>query len=383
MPKMAVTTLKPGLKLAQSIYSQNDDFLLAKGVMLSKQDIQNIISLGITAVSIEQVLPTNEGLASEESKEQNLKFLTSNINAKSIVTDKTRLAATHQIENIMLNIKEAGKLIIKPEQLHSTISDLAGGIFSNKHLAFNLHGLHDKDNYTFTHSVNVCILAMMTGITLGYSYKDLIVLGTGALLHDIGKMQIPDKILNKPGKLTAAEFKIMKTHPYLGCQLLRQVDGLKGLPALIALEHHESYDGSGYPLGVHKKDFHEYAQIVGIADKFDALTANRVYKTAHAPHEAYEMFAAAGNYIFEPHVVKAFLHNISIYPLKTIVVLNTLEIGVVIDTPKGRPLHPKIRLFFDADHQRLPQAKELYLDPKDTVAILRVLEKDEIAELNF
>lgn len=145
----------------------------------------------------------------------------------------------------------------------------------------------------------------------------------------LGKVKIPDEILNKPGRLTDEEFSTIKMHTTYGYKLIFDAKGLDKIHALVALQHHESYDGSGYPLGIKDDKFIEYAQIISIADKFDALTADRVYRKSFPPYEAYEMCAASGNYLFKKHIVDAFLYNIAAYPSGSLVEINNGCIAVV------------------------------------------------------
>ena len=126
---------------------------------------------------------------------------------------------------------------------------------SSRDLMFNLVDLRQQDDYTFAHSVNVCVLALMTGMTLGYDSKKLAILGVGALLHDLGKIKIPDEILNKPGRLTREEFSIIKKHTVYGYELIRDSSSLDSLHAIMAYQHHESCDGTGYPAGIKTEKF--------------------------------------------------------------------------------------------------------------------------------
>lgn len=355
MGLIKTSLLQPGMIVGETVLSSMGEVLLEKGVVLTPAYIKKLLKTGVQSIFVA------DG------------FL-SGINLKEIITKETRIAATEQVKKILLQTKESGKLVIEPSTLYGTVSDFTDTLLGNKSLMINLVDLRSQDDYTFAHSVNVCVLALMTGITLGYPKERLMVLGVGALLHDLGKVRIPDAILNKPSNLTPEEYIVMQKHTIFGFELIMQSQELSEEHALIALQHHESYDGTGYPMGVKDKDFHELAQVVAIADKFDALTANRVYRKAYPAHEAYEMCAASGNYWFKDHIVKAFLHNIAAYPPGTLVELSNKQIAVVLDTPKGLSRFPRVRILLDQQHRALTTPRDISLLDEPGLSVIRVLE---------
>ncbi|MBM7854561.1 HD-GYP domain-containing protein (c-di-GMP phosphodiesterase class II) [Desulfohalotomaculum tongense] len=362
MRRVDVFSLKPGLKVGRTIYNQRGEVLLKAGALLTPGYISKLINHGVPFVFID------DGLLPD-------------IKVKDVIAEETRVAAVQQVKKVLLDTQESGRLVIEPQSFYQTVSRFTSDLLSQESLMLNLVDLRDQDNYTFAHSVNVCVLSIMTGITMGFSREELAVLGIGALLHDLGKVMIPDEILNKPGRLTPEEFSIMKQHPIHGYNLIRSAEGLDDIPAIIALQHHESYDGSGYPYGIKGADFHLYSQITAIADKFDALTANRIYRRAYPPHEAYEMCAASGNYLFDSCVVEKFLHNIAAYPTGTLVELNNGQTAIVLDTPKGYSLFPRVRVLFDSSGRPLPSPEEISLVDEDEITVVKVLNNNEVQRL--
>jgi len=357
MRKVSVFSLKPGYKVGRTIYNSVGGILLNKGVILTDRYIRRLIHLGIPFVYV------NDGI--------------SDVEVDDIITQETRVAAVKQVKRILLEAKESGSLVIKPSLLYDQVSNITKELLAKKSLMLNMIDLRAQDDYTFAHSVNVCVLALMTGISLGFTRDQLAVLGVGALLHDVGKVHIPDEILNKPGKLTEEEFFIMKKHTNYGYEMIRLAKGLGQEPPIIAYQHHESYDGSGYPMGIKGDQFHEFAQIVAIADKFDALTANRIYRKAYPSHEAYEMCAASGDYLFKDYIVKAFLHNVAAYSSGELVQLNNGYIARVIDTPKGYALFPRLKLLLDHRGRPVNTPKEIALADVEDLCIVKVLNEEE------
>jgi len=362
MRKVGVSELKPGIKLSRTIYNSRGEELLKNGVALTDTYIELLIKLKLPFVWVDDGLPFWMPEASDVIKRQ------------------TRVAAVRQIKNVLLEAKESGRLVIEPQSLYTTVREFTEQLLSNKNLIFNLVDLRSQDDYTFAHSVNVCLLTLMTGITLGYGHSELAFLGIGALLHDLGKVKIPDEILNKPGGLTAEEFEVMKNHTVLGYEMIREAGNLDEMNAIMALQHHENYDGSGYPKGLKGEQINEYAQIVAIADRFDAITANRVYRKAFPSVEAYEMCEASVNYFVKESVAKAFMYNIAAYPAGTIVELNNGMAGVAADTPKGNSLFPMVHVYFDEKKRLLPQQIELPLYKEKGLFIVRVLHSEEASQ---
>ena len=163
------------------------------------------------------------------------------------------------------------------------------------------------DEYTFSHTVNVSTYSSAIGITLGLSEKDIKELALGALLHDVGKMLVPLDILNKPAKLDPEEFEIMKSHTLLGYRYIKKNLEVSDDVARVALDHQEKYSGGGYPHGLKGKEINLYAQVASIADVYDALTSNRVYKRAFTSEEAIEIMISEGEKSFNPYMLSRFL----------------------------------------------------------------------------
>lgn len=236
-------------------------------------------------------------------------------------------------------------------------------IVNNKELLNSLCDLRVYDEYTYAHSANVMSLSLLMGVTLGYTPAQLRLLGIGALLHDIGKNQIPDFILNKPAKLTEAEFNVMKTHPEKGLRLIENyrwaTPDIKG----IVMHHHEKWAGGGYPHNLHGTHIPEMARVVAVCDVWDALISNRVYKKGMPPERAYKIILEGMDSHFERRMVWAFQHFIVPYPKNALVVLNSGEVAKVAKVNREACQLPVIELegqLIDlAKHGRL-QVVDLY-----------------------
>ncbi len=236
-------------------------------------------------------------------------------------------------------------------------------IVNNKELLNSLCDLRVYDEYTYAHSANVMSLSLLMGVTLGYTPAQLRVLGIGALLHDIGKNQIPDFILNKPAKLTEAEFNVMKSHPEKGLRLIENyrwaTPEIKG----IVMHHHEKWAGGGYPFNLKGTNIPEMARVVAVCDVWDALISNRVYKKGMPPERAYKIILEGMDTHFERRMVWAFQHFIVPYPKNALVVLNSGEVAKVVTVNREACQLPVVELdgqLVDlAKHGRL-QVSDLY-----------------------
>ena len=231
--------------------------------------------------------------------------------------------------------------------------------------------LRDYDEYTFTHSVNVCILSVALGQKLGFSKHQLFELGLGALFHDIGKSRVPLSVLNKEGRLDKEEWAIMGQHPDFGLMALFDLHGFEEPPyraMLIAYEHHMRTDFTGYPRVIRDRWFGFFSRIVATADAFDAATSKRSYQyIPFPPDEVLREMGDNPSRGFDTVVVKAFINLMGIYPVGTLCILDSGELAVVVaPSPNPEELHrPLIRIVSDASGRRLAEPRLLDLSAPD------------------
>ena len=211
----------------------------------------------------------------------------------------------------------------------------------------DLSALSSFDEYTYMHSVNVATYCAILGLKLGLDYTRLVDLTTAAMLHDIGKVKVPLEILNKPGRLTDEERVIINRHPGDGYDMLKENSSVKSVVRVSVLEHHENWDGSGYPNGFKGEDIYFMARIIHVCDVYDALISERVYKPAKPPHEVVEYMLAFCDKMFERRIVREFISSLNIYPDGTIVRLSDNANAIVVRNNMCFPLRPVVRRLTD------------------------------------
>lgn len=237
------------------------------------------------------------------------------------------------------------------------VSSMVNSIVRNPDAMQWLTNLRKRDEYTAIHSMNVCIFALTFGRYLGLDEEELNELGVGALLHDIGKMRVPLEVLNKEARLTDDEYSIVRKHAEHGYEILKKTKGLPPSTAEIAYSHHERKSGEGYPRGLKEDEIHLYARVVSIVDIYDAITSDRVYHHGMNTLEALKnMFEWRENDL-DSELVESFIQCLGIYPIGSLVELNSEEVGIVISVAQGRRLTPKVILVRDTE-------KEVMMPPK-------------------
>jgi putative nucleotidyltransferase with HDIG domain len=240
------------------------------------------------------------------------------------------------------------------------VDGLAQAVAQNRTALLALTTLKNYDNYTFTHMVNVSILTMGQARGLGIDGPLLREIGLAALMHDIGKVRTPLEILNKPEKLTDAEFAIMKRHPVHGAEILRQTPDIPALAPVVAFEHHLRIDGTGYPL-VQRTSLNVGTMLCSIADVFDAMRSQRAYQQAFPTDRILEVLKRSDGKQFDQHLVRRFVQLIGIYPAGNLVRLNSKEVAVVLKVYAPDPYRPQVRVLFDQAGARLSLAYDLNL----------------------
>lgn len=259
---------------------------------------------------------------------------------------------THGLISEIMDDVRLGKSI-NISSVKQAVTEMAESIIRNPDALTCFSQLKNYDQYTAEHSLRVSILAMVFGRHLGMDKAQLQLLGTGGLLHDVGKMKIPLEILNKPGELTQAEATIMEDHVPLGVKILEECGtGVIADPAMeVVRGHHERYDGTGYKYGLKGDTIGQFGLIGGIVDFYDAVTSDRCYRKGIAAHVMLrEMYKLRGQ-SFDPTLVEQFIQCIGVYPIGSVVELNTGDVGVVTNINRERRLKPKIRLILKPDNK--------------------------------
>lgn len=272
--------------------------------------------------------------------------------------------AKNVVQNMYRDIR-MGKSI-NTQAAKATVSTIVDSIIRNPDATIWLTQLKIKDEYTAIHSLNVCILSLAFGRHVGFSREMLNELGLGALLHDLGKIRVPELVLNKPGKLTSEEFKLMKLHPIYGKEILTTTDGLSQNVVDVAYSHHERMNGSGYPHGLNADQISLYGRMVAIVDMYDAITSQRVYHHGIHSMDAMKQLYELRKTDLDQKMVEQFIQCLGIYPVGSIVELVCGAVGIVVSINRERRLKPKILLVLNERNERIMPPRIIDLARLDT-----------------
>lgn len=259
----------------------------------------------------------------------------------------------------MFNEARMGKAV-DARGCEALLDQIAHSVTANPGALISVARLKSHDNYTYMHSVAVCGLMLALGRQMGLKENLLRRAGMAGMLHDLGKALVPLDVLNKPGKLTEAEFAIMKGHPELGHSLLRQGDGAGPVVLDVCLHHHEKFDGSGYPHGLAGDKISLMAKMGTVCDVYDAITSVRPYNKGWDPGEALRRMAQWKGH-FDPAVFQAFVKTVGIYPVGSLVRLQSGQLAVVTAQNPQTPTTPKVKVFYSVAAGRRIEPYELDL----------------------
>ena len=334
MIRLKSNQLKTGMVTAQSIFNEKGAAFLVRGTPLTDRYIYRLRQLSVPELHVTS--------------------LSSNFQLQpppDIINEHTRVQAVENVAETFRQAEMHGQFNM--DLIERCADLLVRDIMSKKKNLVQLTDIRLHDSYTFSHSVNVAVLSAMLGNLCGYSKSKLQVITLGGLLHDIGKLAVPTFILNKPGALTADEFKIIRYHPSEGRRLLKELKlPIASILAIIAVQHHEHIDGSGYPNHIRGKSIHPYSRITAIADVYDALTSVRPYKKAYKPNVVYQMMMHNSPGHFDMDRLRLFFENVAIYPVGTVMKTN-LGYAIVKKVIFGHTLAPVVIVFADKNSGRL------------------------------
>ncbi|HJW43095.1 MAG TPA: HD-GYP domain-containing protein [Geothrix sp.] len=249
---------------------------------------------------------------------------------------------------------------LDPAKARPLVRAMRDSVLRNPGALISLGRIKDADTYTFQHSVSICALLVSFCHALGMDAATVEEAGLGGLLHDVGKMKVPNEVLNKPGRLTEDEFHIMKSHAALSRELLLGVPGISEMVIQIAGEHHEKVGGGGYPLGIAAPEISQIGRMTAIVDVYDALTSNRVYHKGAEPSGVLKRLLEWSGTHLDGDLVQQFIRTLGIYPVGSLVRLSGGRLAVVVEQGEDL-LRPTVRVIFDSGRRIHLQPRDLHL----------------------
>ncbi len=383
MHRLPTQQLEPGMRLARSLYNHRGDVLLARGATLDDAFIRSVRQRGYHSIYImdgiaDDVEPL--GLVSQRLRSATVRSLDSVFelvaDATRPVRDEAAEEGAHVLRDVPAKLNTAVERQVR--RLEEQVEQLLGEALE-AHILQGVASLKSHDNYTFEHSVDVAVYGVMLGRKLALDHEYLRDLALGCLLHDIGKMYVDERVLNKPGKLTSVEFKQVMRHTTLGFQLMRQMPIDSPRPAHVALQHHEHQDGDGYPnhltgsnriFRTPRERFDRtrmtlLAELAAVADVCSALSSDRPQRPAFSPVEVLNWLRRMAGEHLNAEAVEAFVSMVEVYPVGVHVRFGGGKYrgcyGVVVECRPSAPNRPLVRLLFDADGLPIPDGLDIDL----------------------
>lgn len=346
MEKTTLEKVKYGAVFAKDVYAIDGKLLVKKGTTYREPFTDRFKEYGIREIFVEK---TCDSISKQEID------ITKSFSIQDVIHEKTRMHASNQMNRTLSRMGAVSNSNIR--KVRKLVEAMIDELLEKKDFVLALSQMRSVDDYTYQHSVNVGVLSIMIGIDLSLSREELRCLGTGAILHDIGKTMIPEEIIKKPSKLTKEEYTEVKKHTEYGYEMLRQTD-ISEEAAQIALFHHEKYDGSGYASGLKNTGIPLYSRIVAVADVYDAMSNDRVYQRKSTHEKVFREITHQGNRHFDPDIMEIFARHLHIYPNGSGVILNTGQRGIVLEQNSLYPESPMIRVF-TPEYQDI---RKLYFD---------------------
>lgn len=318
-----IKDITPGMMIAQTLTNRYGATIIHDRTILTPNLIQKLINLGYNQVVVYE-------LQEEEIEDNKHKF--------ALYYEQSQVVVKEMI-------KEVGDgRPIDMEKLRSVSSLLLEQSENNRDIIDAIGQVRAASEYTYTHCVNVSLICMLLGKWLKFDEVSIRLLAYTGLLHDIGKSKISNDILDKPGRLSDKEYDIVKQHPSLGYKILEKIPSMNKNVLMGVLMHHERENGSGYPLGARDNQIHYFAKIVAIADIYDAMTSERMYRPKQSPFTVLEMFENESLSLLEPKYLMTFLSNIANYYIGDLVKLNTGETAEIIYINPHHVSRPLVRI---------------------------------------
>ncbi|GLC89744.1 HD-GYP domain-containing protein [Lysinibacillus piscis] len=368
MRLISIDVVKEGMVLGRTVWNEAGHPLLKKDVVINERIIQRLRQLNMHYLYINDELSKGIEIVETVSPEVRNKALSTIKNSFQAINGLDAAGASYILD-------KQSKVIV------SIVDELLSIVTESSEILTILTDAYLFDEYLYQHSYQVTLYSVAIAKELGYSMEDLRLIGIGALLHDVGKLLIPKEILTKPGRLTNEEFELMKNHTRFGFDLLRNLHSISLLVAHCAFQHHERIDGSGYPRGLVDFEIHPFAKIIGVADVFDAVTTNRVYREKMMPSQGLAIVESGSGTLYDARIVEALRKSIVHYPNGVILKLSDGRRGIVSKQNMLDPTLPWLRIF-EEQNELIGATYEINLVDYPTVTIDSV-ETDYVAPAKF
>ncbi len=365
-----VNELKLGMYVKAISYKANQVGMKSEGYVTKTSSIDKLIKAGIKVVTVDP---------SKEKKTNNVDGVINKAPVikkipedplKKLATKKTLDDELNKANKLYENAKNIQEKIIKSisagkeinvNLAEKTTDDMVDSIFRNQDALACMSQLKDKNSYLIEHALNCSILMAIFAKHLGIEQKIIKELTLGAFLHDIGKIFIPNEILNKAKKLSKEEFLIIETHVALGLKTLEDTPSISHIAMSLVKEHHERNDGSGYPKQLKSADISKYGHMMAIVDSYDAMTSERCYRHSIFPIQAFKTLTAESPEKYDKELVNKFIQCLGVYPVGTLVKLTSGKLGLISQLNDGKPLTPHVRVFYNTRMNQAIPIKELDL----------------------
>lgn len=337
---MKTEDLPSGRVVDQTILDASGKALFEKGSFLDDFQIEGLIRDGITEIYVQDEEPSD--------KEKPEVIIDKNVQETIDRVREDDRSGINLSENVKHRVNRGMQYLFSNEasdnfasETENITGELMKALANNNTIAVDVGTLKISDEYTFKHSVDVATMAMVIAKRYGLDEKSVRDVGIAGLLHDVGKIKIPNEILNKPSRLTDEEFQVMKQHARFGYEMLKEKNGFDQSILMGVLQHHEKLNGGGYPNGLKEADIHLYAKIIAVADIFDSLVTKRPYKQGFSKRDAIEMIMAMTSEL-DIFVMQSFLDSVILYPVDSIVSLSNGEKAKVVKNNPGFMLRPNV-----------------------------------------
>lgn len=361
LKRLPVSKLEVGMYVSEKSAHVAGDAIRAKGLVTKAETVAKLQQRKDVEIIIDTKKGKNSRFALPLGEELDLKPKVSLAkelpNAKKVYKEAVGL-----VGSLLKDVKMGKPIDVTP--VKTLAEDINESVLNNENALLCLSQIRAKDKYLLEHSINVGLLMGIFARHLGYEQETIHELVTGALLHDIGKIRVPNQVLNKPGKLSAEEWKEMQNHVIYGVEVLKQSKGITNVAMDICGMHHERLDGTGYPAQLDDHTITVYGRMASIVDVYDAMTADRCYHKGKSPGQAIKILLSLADAQLDKHLLHHFVNCMSIYPVGATVELSNGKIGVVIGTNRDEPGKPFVRTFFNQRHKHYEQPKVFNLASK-------------------